>query len=409
MSTSGAKIAYLVSEYPARSHTFIRREREALVARGLDIDILAIRRCPEEELRSDAERREWERTWSILPIGVLPLLGIVVTRFLRSPVRFFSTLSFALRNRLPGMGYGLWSLFYFIESLVVSRHLEKMDARHLHVHFAIASAHIGILCHRMTGIPWSLTLHGACDFEYPAGPLLGKKLQTAEFAVCVSKYGRSQAMRATGPEHWSKLELVRCGVERGQFIDVDALAEDKDSLELYAVGRLSAEKGQLVLLDAFAEVLQSLPEARLSFIGYGPDEALLKARSAELGIAGRITWLGPETESGVIEQLRANAQVLVVPSFMEGLPMVLMEAMANGVCVVAPRLAGIPELVDHGNNGLLYHPADASDMAEKICRLLSDRELRLRLKQAAWQTVSEEFCVDTSVAPLEARFRALGA
>lgn len=399
-------IAYFVSEFPARSHTFIRRERDAMIDHGTTIAMHATRRCNIEDLKTDDEKKDHESTWSILPIDWWSVIRTHWRLFSGRPKRYVKTLRKAFKHRLPGAKNALWSAFYFAEAGVLAERLKTIHAKHLHVHFANAGASIGYLAHQLTGIPWSMTLHGACDFEYPAGPLLKDKLESVKHAIFVSKYGMSQAMRQVSPDHWEKFKVVRCGIEPHQLLPFSQLPREfSGPPTVYCIGRLSSEKGQLGMLEAFARLREKMPSAQLKMIGDGPDGQRLLNRSHALGIGDHVAWLGAVSEQTVIDHLRHHAHVLALPSFMEGIPMVLMEAMGNGVPVVAPRIAGIPELVIHQTHGMLYHPADWQDLADRLYDILTNTPLQQTLTINAWKKVDEEFRIDTATKPLAELFQ----
>jgi colanic acid/amylovoran biosynthesis glycosyltransferase len=390
------KIGYLVSRYPAPSHTFIRREVEALRRRGLEIETFSIRPPDAQDRLGPADVAERARTYYVLPARAGVMLTAQLWALLR-PVAYARTLRQAVRHRVPGVKAWLWALFYFVEAMTLARELERRRVRHLHNHFANAGAIVGMLACEYSGIEWSLTLHGISEFDYPAGPLLPDKLGKARFAACVSSFGMAQAMRMTGPEIWPKLLIVRCG------LDLAALPaparRDGGPLRVICVGRLSAEKGHIGLVQAFAEVVARGPAAELRLIGDGPERPRIEAAIAASGLGDRCTLLGQLSERETLAEV-AQADLLVSASFMEGLPVVLMEALALNVAVVAPRVAGVPELVEDGVTGLLFTPADWKGLAACLARALGDRGLRERTARAGQERVRLEFDADRACEPI---------
>jgi colanic acid/amylovoran biosynthesis glycosyltransferase len=381
-------IGFLVSQYPAPSHTFIRREVLALRRRGLQVETFSIRPPKTSERLGPIDRQEEERTFYVLPARPLRLLGAHFWAFRRHPVRYTATFFAALGHRVPGVRSLFWSFFYFIEAMMLARELHRRNIAHLHNHFANAGATVGMLSCRFLKIGWSVTLHGISEFDYPAGLLLTEKLAQARFAACVSSFGMAQAMRTITPRDWSKLLISRCG------IDLDALPAPPPRApsppRLVCVGRLSAEKGHLGLIEAFASLLAQGQIAQLRLVGDGPDRPAIEAAIARHGIGQHCVLLGQLPEDETLLEV-AQADLVVSASFMEGLPVVLMEALAYGVAVVAPRVAGVPELVEDGVTGLLFTPADWSGLATTISRALSDAPLRARLGLAGQQRVRAEF------------------
>jgi glycosyltransferase involved in cell wall biosynthesis len=244
-------------------------------------------------------------------------------------------------------------------------------------------------------------MHGISETDYPAGLLLGRKIEAANFVVCVSYFGRAQAMRLVAPEEWHKLHIVRCG------LPLDALPERTQSAagvnRIVCVGRLSPEKGQAGLLEAFAALAPKYPQLELLLVGDGPQAAELKAIAGKLKLSERVRFAGRLGEAETLAAI-ARSEILVLPSFMEGLPIVLMEAMAMGTAVIASRVAGVPELVRDGTNGLLFTPSNWEELTTCIQRLIDDRPLHERLTKAARSAVAEEFDVGRSAGKLRSLF-----
>jgi glycosyltransferase involved in cell wall biosynthesis len=398
------KVAYLVSLYPAPSHTFIRREIAALRRRGVDLDIFSVRPPQAGEVMSEVDRADRDETTYLLPAGPLAVLGNNLRMFLRAPGAYLGALALSLRHRNPGARELLYAFFYFIEGMLLAEHLHRRGVEHLHNHFANAAAHVALVATRYLGIRLSLTLHGTCDFEYPAGPLLGDKIRHSDFVACVSQYGVAQAMRVVPPAQWGKLCVVRCGVEleklpRRQPRDAEGTA---GPLRIICVGRLSPEKGHLGLVDAFALARRRGLDAELVLVGAGPEQAAVEARIVAAGVQPHVKLLGQLPEARTLEET-ARSDILVLASFMEGLPVVLMEAMAMGVPVIAPTVAGIPELVEHGASGQLFIAGDWDQLAERMCTLGADPTLRAGLAAAARRRIEEQFDVARAVAPLAER------
>jgi glycosyltransferase involved in cell wall biosynthesis len=404
MSAFG-EIGYLVSQYPATSHTFIRREVEAMRRQGIPVATFSVRPAPDAELRTAADRTSAAETDYILPLSVPKLLDAHLRALFTRPLSYARTFALALRHRVPGARALLWSVFHFAEAIQLARSLKQRDIAHLHNHFGNSGAVVGLLATRFMKLPWSLTLHGISETDYPAGLLLADKIEAAEFVACVSWFGRAQAMRLVRPEHWSKLQIVRCGIDM-QAIDSQPLkhiGRDTGPLEIICVGRLSAEKGQTGLVEALAEVRRRSIDVRLTFVGDGPERATLGEAVAATGMDAHVAFAGRLDEMATLAAIR-RADLLVLPSFMEGLPIVLMEAMACGVPVIAARVAGIPELVEHGVSGLLFTPGHWAELADGIERIARDPGLAAACAEQARIVIAREFDIDRAIAPLVERF-----
>lgn len=397
-------IGYLASEYPAVSHTFIRREIQALRRRGLEIRTFAIRRPARGAALGESDRGEEAATGYLLPASLVGVAGAHMRALARSPGNWLRALGVALRNRPPGARAALWSLFYFAEAGLLAESLRAARVSHLHVHFAHAAADVARAACILAEIPWSLMLHGTADFEYPAVLTLADKLAAARFTVCASHFVRAQALRTIPPALWEKVSVVRCGVEIPETV---ARPAGSPPLRAVCVGRLSAEKGHHGLLAALAQLRGLAPDVRVTLIGDGPLRGELESRARELGLDDSVEFAGARPEAEVLRAV-AGADLFVLPSLMEGLPVVLMEAMALGVPVLAPHVAGIPELVTDERDGLLFRPSDWQGLTSQLRRLLTDTALRTRLALAGRARVTGEFAIDRAVEPLWKSFAGRG-
>lgn len=356
------RIAYLVSDYDAPSHTFIRREVAALQHLGADIVAFSIQ--PGSKPGSDVASVLGRSPWAYL----LALIASAVKR----PSRFFSTWNLALRHRPPGLRAIVWAQFHFVEALVLARLLSQAGASHLHVHFANSGATVAMLAADYLRVPWSLTLHGISETDFPAGLLLPDKIARAKFVACASYFMQAQAMRIVSPDQWHKFQIVRCGVDTHRLGQMTIELARSDLPRLICVGRLSPEKGHLGLLEVIFRLRARGIYSRLSLVGDGPLRPAIEDVVEQMKLGDRVSLEGFLTEENTLAAI-ASSDILVLPSFMEGLPVVLIEALAMGKPVVASRVAGIPELVEHGRSGLLFTPSDTEDLEEVLARILVDR------------------------------------
>lgn len=409
------RIAYLVSQYPAVSHTFIRREVKQLRALGHLVETFSVRRPSDLAKLSPADQSEATGTWYVLPPQPKRLVKAHLRALLRKPARYGSTLKRALGHRAPGVKGLLWSTFHFAESVDLARELERRGTSHLHNHFANSGANVGYLAAHYLGLDWSLTLHGTSEFDYPAGLLLADKLRAANFVACVTHFGRAQAMRLVEPEHWEKFRVVRAGIdppsscesadgERGEpqtngGHEAGLLDSATPAMRLVCVARLSPEKGHGGLLKAFAMLRAEGMDVELELLGGGPEQARIERLIQDLGLDAAVKLRGQVPEQQVVNAMR-SATAVVLSSFMEGLPVVIMEALAVGVPVVAPCVAGIPELVEHGVSGLTFAPGDWDGLAAALRQMLGDAALRARLAAEGRRRVESEFFIEHSIAPL---------
>lgn len=394
------RVAYLTSQYPATSHTFISREVAALRRLGVMIDTFSIRPPSGAEMQDETLRKEAAGTFTVLRQPIASFLSAQIALLFTRPGRYFTTLGRALSHRTPGLRGVAMSAVYFAEALVLARELKRRKIDRLHNHFANAGAIVGYLAAALLDMPWSFTMHGISETDYPAGILLGKKIEAAQFVACVSYFGRAQAMRLVWPDQWDKLQIIRCGLP---LSDLPSHAPTGAIRRIICVGRLAPEKGQAGLLQAFAELNNCRDDVQLVLVGDGPEADELRSRAKALRIADSVTFAGRLSEKDTLDQIAAS-NILVLSSFMEGLPIVLMEAMAMGTAVVASRVAGIPELVKDSESGLLFTPSNWDELADCIRRLLDDETLRRTLATRAREAVASEFDITRSASQLRALF-----
>lgn len=381
------RVAYLISRYPAVSHAFIQREVLALRAAGVEVETFTLRRADDSDVLSDTDRAERDATYAIQPVKAARVASAHV-RALSRPRAYFRTLRHALRMGSGGRGR-VWQFFYFAEAVVLWAQLRKRGLQHVHVHFANPAADVAMLAtHFDPTLRWSLTLHGPAEFFDVRANRLPEKLSSATFVACASDWARSQAMALLPTAKWSHLEVIRGGVDTDLW-----RASDRDSatrLEILNVGRLAPVKGQALLVDAIAQLGKRGVDVHCRIVGDGPEREQLARRITELGLHDSVELTGPVGQDQ-IRELYEQADVFCLPSFREGLPFVLIEALSMELAVVATRIMGIPELVTDGRSGLLVTPARVDELAEALERLSRDRELRISLGRAGRQTVQRDY------------------
>jgi colanic acid/amylovoran biosynthesis glycosyltransferase len=388
------ELAYLTSVYPGVSNTFVEREVRMLRAHGTRVETLSVRRGDADDVLSERHREALDSTWAIRPDGLSRLPLAHLRAFARSPRAYLRALALALRMSPGGARAMLWQGFYFVQAIALWDHLEPTPIRHVHVHFSNVAADVALLACAYGGPAWSwsMTIHGPTDF-YNVDPLnLPEKIRRAGFVICIGDFCRSQVSRCVSPDHWDKLEIVHCGVDMVEFQAPEAAAARPSDrpLELLSVGRLAPDKGQPVLLRALAALGARGYDVRATLVGNGEERERLEALAAELGVADRVRLTGAVGQDE-IHALYARADVFCLPSFAEGVPVVLMEAMAMQVPVVATTIMGVPELVEDGRTGLLVPPANVERLTDAIARLADDGGLRERLGRAGREKVADEF------------------
>lgn len=376
---AGVRLAYLVNVYPKISHSFIHSEIEALERAGLTVERFTVRRSPDPSPNAE-EQAEAARTTALLDGNLQGLAAGVVECLIARPRRTLSTLTWALRAQ---GGHGIVrALAYFVEAAALARNMERRGISHVHVHFGTNSVAVARLAGRLSSITYSFTAHGPDEFDAPSTLDLRGKIAEAAFVVGVSHYGRGQLLRWADLADWGRVHVVRCAVARHFLADIEHTAESSEGAppRLVCVARLSAQKGLPLLIEAVARIPRETAFT-LDIIGDGEDRKILEAHIARLGVADRIRLLGWRAPDQVQRELR-SATALVLPSFAEGLPVVLMEALAVGRPVVATAVAGIPELVDD-RNGWLVPCGSVEALADAMTAALAAEPERLRAMGAA--------------------------
>jgi colanic acid/amylovoran biosynthesis glycosyltransferase len=389
------RIAYLINQYPKVSHVFIRREILALERRGIDILRIAIR-GENDELVDDEDHLERKRTRYVLREGVPALLLALIRMLLTRPLRLIAALRLACRMSRHAERPLPVHLIYLAEACRIETWLRADDVHHLHAHFGTNAAEVAMLVHVLGGPQWSFTVHGPEEFDKPQLIGLAEKVRRCAFVVAISSYGRSQLYRLVEHEYWSKVQVVYCGLEPA--FRTRPSSSPPAAHRLVCVGRLCEQKGQLLLVEAARQLAAQGVAFELILVGDGelrPNiEALIKRYKLEatVRITGRIS-------SDELQEQIIAARALVLPSFAEGLPMVIMEAMALKRPVISTFVAGIPELVHPGEHGWLVPAGDVEALvgAMRACLELSTQNLE-RMGEASHKRALERHNVDTQAA-----------
>ncbi|HTV51810.1 MAG TPA: glycosyltransferase family 4 protein [Steroidobacteraceae bacterium] len=397
---SALKLAYFVNEYPKVSHSFIRREILAIERQGFEVLRIALRgwRGP---LPDEEDARERARTRYVLRQGLGALLLAAAVTFLRAPRRFVGALRLALKLSREGDGRLPYHLVYLAEACRILPWLRQFGASLVHAHFGTNSAEVALLAQALGGPPFSFTVHGPDEFLRPLA--LGEKVRRASLVVAISHFTRSQLLLRSRHEDWEKIRVVHCGLEPSY----GALATRPLPREprLVCVGRLCEAKGQLLLLDAVAQLAQRGVSLELVLAGDGPLRGELQSLIDRYGLRDRVRITGWISSDAVREQIEA-ARALVLPSFAEGLPVVLMEAMALARPVLSTYIAGIPELVLPGENGWLCAASSREELERALVDCLAASPERLEQMGAAGRArVRERHSIDVEAAKLLELFR----
>lgn len=355
-------IAYILNSYPQPSHSFIRREIRALEAQGHTVTRLAMR-AGDAPLVDAQDLEEAASTQYVLRAGPVALLRALATAVLDSPKCFMAALRLAVSCGWRSESGIIKHLIYLVEAAYVVQVCAAAETAHAHAHFGTNAATVAMLTHALGGPEFSFTVHGPEEYDAPRALSLGTKVAQSKFTVAITSYGRSQLSRWAAPMHWDKIKVVHCGIEPAHF--PAPLPLPAGAPRFVAIGRFVEQKGQLLALDAMAALIQTHPDAHLTLIGDGAMRHQIEARIASLGLNKNITLTGWVDEARILSELQ-SAHALLMPSFAEGLPMVIMEAMAAGRLVIATYIAGTPELVQQGETGWLVPAGDATALSDAM-------------------------------------------
>ncbi|MGQ9920298.1 MAG: glycosyltransferase [Desulfobacca sp.] len=368
-------LAYLVSEYPGISHTFIFREIQALRELGYVVHTASIRRPMHLEKMTPPEQAEAAQTLYIKDSSWWQVACAHGRLSWRRPWRYLKMLAAAIRASRRGPRNLLKCLAYFAEAGILLNWLQDRGISHVHVHFGNPAGTVVLIAAAYGTLDYSLSVHGPDIFFDVTLELLPDKIKGARFVRAISYYCQSQLMRLVPYEDWSRLAIVRCGVDLATFSPRPE--PDNPLPEILCVGRLVPAKGQHILLAAAGRLKAAGYAFHLTLVGGGPDLASLQALGRELDLTSEVTFTGAVGQDQV-QQYYDRADIFVLASFAEGVPVVLMEAMAKEIPCISTMITGIPELIDHGVDGLLVTPGHVEALVAALRLLLEDKDLRRR-------------------------------
>ena len=395
------RVGYLTACYPRATDTFIQREVAGLRAAGVQVETFSVRTPTAEHFVGPEQRDEHARTTYLLAAGAPAMVAAHLRLLLTSPKRWIATAELAWRARQPGLRGLLLQGAYFLEAGLLARLARRRGLDHLHNHFGDSSGSVTMLAAALGGLPFSMTIHGPHVFFERSRWRLDIKTAQAAFVVCISHFARSQVMAVTPVERWQDLHIVHCGVDPSAY---DEPTDEAGRFRVLVVGRLDKEKGLPVLLDAAKIAHAQVPALRVDLIGDGPDRAALEDRVRKLGLDEVVRFLGSKSPAIVREELRV-ADLVVMSSFAEGLPVVLMEALAARTPVVSTNIMGVPELVRDRIAGRLVPPGDVDALAAAVVEMAElTPEARRALGEAGRSVVEEHFDVRQEAARLAALF-----
>ncbi|ADQ84985.1 glycosyltransferase family 4 protein [Methylovorus sp. MP688] len=395
-------LAYFINQYPKVSHSFIRREILALEKQGHQVTRIALRGW-DAELVDEEDVSERDKTQFILNRGLLPMMKTMAGLFLENPVRFLKTTMLALRLGLRADRSWPYHLIYLMEACQVVAITRAKNVAHVHAHFGTNSAEVVMLSYLLGGPAYSFTVHGPEEFDKTTFIHLRDKIRHSRFVAAISSYTRSQLYRWADFEDWGKIHVVHCGLEES-FYSVPAVALPQRS-RLVCVGRICEQKGQLLLIQATYLVKEMGLDFELVLAGDGEMRAIVEQQIAKLGLQEQVKITGWISGDQVREEI-LNASALVLPSFAEGLPVVIMEALALKRPVLTTYVAGIPELVVHHENGWLFPAGDVYALRDAIVDFLNTPVDKLNaMGEAGFTRVIQRHAIDAEVQKLDKLFQ----
>jgi glycosyltransferase involved in cell wall biosynthesis len=352
---------------------------------------------------SAVEAEEADKTVYIKSKGAAGGAAIVVKTLLLRPMVFCRGLAAALQLGRWSPVETLYAFFYFVEALILGDWMRSRGLRHLHIHFSGPVATVGMLASAAWKFSYSLTVHGPDEFYDVEKFYLRQKVECAKFVLCISNFCRSQLMRIAAPEDWDKMHVVKLGIDPEIFSPLRKQIEPEQRLlEILCVGRLVPSKGQLILLQACAKLRASGHSFHVRLVGAGPDLEHLQAYAEQRGLP--VVFEGAKSHDE-IRLLLGCADIFALASFAEGVPIALMEAMAMKVPCVSTCIAGIPELIRDGLDGLLVSASSVEALASALERLIEDPSLRRSLGEAGCRRALELYNLPQNVALLARLFR----
>jgi glycosyltransferase involved in cell wall biosynthesis len=407
-----------MSRFPKLTETFILFEMLAVETAGASVEVYPLMRAKDTNLKIEGAN-VWTKVFErfkkspgeikmhpeaapyvtrahFFPFFSLPILFAQFHFLVRKPLVYLGTLATIIRANLGSTNYLFGALTIFPKSVYSAYQMKRNGITHIHAHFANHPAAAAFIIHRLSGIPYSFTAHGA-DFQVDQH-MLCEKIAESTFTITISNYNKRFLLETCGEQHQEKIKVLYCGVDTSIFTnqDISKDALPKDTFNIVTIGTFYEVKGHTYLIEACHILKESGIDFKCYLVGSGPFKAQLNQQIIKRKLQDHVIFYGQLTRQDVANILK-SADVSVLPSIptssgrREGIPVVLMEAMASCTPVIASNISGIPELVHDGENGLLVPPKDPVALANAIKKLYNNEDLCTKLGEAGRETIRHKF------------------
>ena len=400
------KVAYTMSRFPKLTETFILYEVLALEKMGVQVELFPL--IHEKQPVKHPEAVRMEKRAHFHPFVSMKILAANFYYMLHKPRKYFGALVEVLTATIGSLNFFVGVIGIFPKCARMAFEMERAGIHHLHAHFANHPAAAALIIHRLTGIPYSFTAHGS-DLHVDR-TMLAKKILNSAFAITISNFNKNVMIEECGESVRNKVQVVHCGVDVEQFKPNSKMAINRP-FQILCVASFEEVKGHQFLVAACKILEERGVDFRCHFVGYGPLRKRVIQQVEDLGLTERFIIHAARPRLEIIKML-SESDVKVLPSVptkqgkREGIPVVLMEAMASGLPVVSSRLSGIPELVEEGVSGILVEPRDVNGLVEALLNLHRDSELRQRMGAAGRAKVLREFNLEKNAEQLAQLFLA---
>jgi glycosyltransferase involved in cell wall biosynthesis len=390
------RISYIIGTYPSFSTTFIDREIRMMRRWGLEVHLLAIRSPVLHSALSQEQQLYHQEVIYLIPVKWLSFLGGHLCFLLTRPGTYLGTLLYLLTRPHSSSKDRLMTLLHFAEGVYAAHLLKKQSVNHLHAHFVDRAAIVALVSSRLLNVPYSLTAHANDIYVKPV--LLRTKISGAKFITTCTAYNEAYLLQTMGEDLDGKLHLAYHGLDLTHY-QPSSSRPQRDCPLVLSVGRLTEKKGFPHLIAACRRLKDRGYDFTCDIVGEGPQRQELETLIAQLGLEDTVILCGAIPHEAVIEKYK-NSALFVLPCVLskdgdrDGIPNVLLEAMAMQIPVVSTRHSGIPELVQDRVNGLLVSPGDEEALTNALAELLDNPDLRGKLGRRGRQKVVKDFDVE---------------